>query len=335
MKAMSIAMLLFAVAGLAVAAEQPKSISVDGCTCTGIRKSTGKPWTESECRSSCEMQKTMGGGLYSGFNPATLVAQANPNEPDQRTAQSQSAPTEITRGQVIAGIFVVVLVMGGIFGIGAWRIMTSGPQRRKKKRYRTDQHKMAESGEAIAPAQPPVEAVEAEPPPEKQQLTVVRAPLPEPPVPATPLPIKFGEVVDITHRPVEIERVVESLEGWMNPKNYPWVYWIKGISEFALESYGFQPEVKLFSGGVEMSIQAEHEQTWLKVMAYAIRELLPVSLKVVVIERNEEGSVLILMPEESVRLAVFGEDNVLTLTEGLRQYLLPVVHEQHRRAVGD
>lgn len=331
MKAMSFVMFIFAVAGLAVAAEKQKlnqsSVSpTPDCTCTGLNKSTGKPWTENECQSACSIQKAVGGGLYSGFNPETLVAQANSDGPDQRPNQKPTPGKEITRGQMIAGIVIFVLLTCAVVGLLGWRIMKQGP-RKKKRKYRTDQEKAIQANTPL-PAAPVTEPR----PPAQAQISVIQADQPEP---LAHQPAELEEVIDITRRPQEIQRVIGALESWANPEIYRWAYWGTKLSEFTMGRFGFQPEMKLFSGGIEISVQAEHECTWFEVIGYAVQEVFPVSLKLAVLEQDEEGCVMVLMPEESVRFAVLGESNVLTLTEGLRRHLLPAVTEQHRRAIGD
>ena len=130
---------------------------------------------------------------------------------------------------------------------------------------------------------------------------------------------------------------MESIIYWLgkpvNHELYPWANWGQKLSAFTMSWRGFQPEMEVYAGGIEISIQEENREIWLEVMTYAIREVFPVSLKLVVMENTPEGSVFALMPEESVQLALSGKCNVVTLTEGLRHHLLPVVHE-HRRVAG-
>ncbi len=328
MKAMSFVLFIFAVAGLAVAAEQPKPITIGDCTCTGIRKSTGKPWTESECRSACETKRMLGDSFGNLANPSLNPGLAADSQSETATTNSrQPAGPELTRQQVIEALLAFIVLMGAAFAFGAWKIMKSGPKR-KKRTYTTDQHKLAADPSAETAV---VNTETAVPEPTGSGLAVVAAKQPAATAVET-RPGQLEEIVDITNRSKEMDGVVAMLENWANPEVYRWAHWGKGLSQFTLDNFGFQPEMKLFSGGIEMSVQAEHERAWFEIITFAIQDRFPVSLKLVILEQTQEGCVMVLMPEESVRFALLGESNVLTLTEGLRQHLLPSVHEHKRLA---
>ena len=329
MKAMSFVLFIFAVAGLAVAAEQPQSITVGDCTCTGIRKSTGKPWTETECRAACETKRMLGDSFSNLANPSLNPGLAAGSQSETTTTNNrQAAGPELTRQQVIGALLAFTVLAGAVFALGAWKIMKSGPKR-KKRTYTTDQHKLVSVGPAADAITPPTEA--AIPEPAGTGLAVVAAK--QPALTAVEArPKQLEEIVDVTNRAAEMEGVATMLENWANPEVYRWAHWGKGLSQFTLDNFGFQPEMKLFSGGIEMSVQAEHERAWFEIITFAIQDRFPVSLKLVIIEQDKEGCVMVLMPEESVRFALLGESNVLTLTEGLRQHLLPSVHDHKRLA---
>lgn len=327
-KAMSVMTILFAVAGLAVAAE-PSVTPEPGCTCTGIRKSTGKPWTESECKSACEMQRTLGGELYNSFSSKTLLAQTTPDGLDQKPNREAPAPTEITRKQMLAGILLFVLAVGGSFGFLAWRMLGKNPYKRKKRTYKTDQEKLAVAANTASPpaVRPePLPAAAATPP-------ALVAPPPGPKQSAVPAVLCSEELVEVAGNREQMENIIYWLGKPVSHELYPWTNWGQKLSAFTMGWRGFQPEMEVYAGGIEVSIQEENRELWLQVMTYAIREVFPVSLKLVVMENTPEGSVFALMPEESVQLALSGKCNVVTLTEGLRHHLLPAVHE-HRRAAG-
>ena len=328
MKAMSFVLFIFAVAGLAVAAEQPKPITVGDCTCTGIRKSTGKPWTESECRSACETKRMLGDSFSNLANPSLNPGLAAGSQSETATTNShQSAGLELTRQQVIEALLAFIVLAAGAFAFGTWKIMKSGPKR-KKRTYATDQHKLVAAGSTADTVVAHSEI--AVPEPTGSGLAVVATKQP-PPTAVETRSEQLEEIVDVTNRSKEMDGVVAMLENWANPEVYRWAHWGKGLSQFTLDNFGFQPEMTLFSGGIEMSVQAEHERAWFEIITFAIQDRFPVSLKLVILEQTQEGCVMVLMPEESVRFALLGESNVLTLTEGLRQHLLPSVVHEHKR----
>lgn len=327
-KAMSVMTIIFAVAGLAVAAE-PSITPQPGCTCTGINKSTGKPWSASECQAACQLKQSVLGDVYNNLANPGLVSSFSLEKPEQNAQPAKSTNTEITRKQMLAGILLFVLVVGGSFGFLAWRMLGKNPYRRKKRAYKTDQEKLAVVANTASPP-----AVRSEPLPATTATApaLVTAP-PGPKQSAGGVVLYSDELVEVAGNREQMENIIHWLEKPVSHELYPWTTWGQKLSAFTMGWRGFQPEMEVYAGGIEISIQEENRELWLQVITYAIREVFPVSLKLVVMENTPEGSVFALMPEESVQLALSGKCNLVTLTEGLRHHLLPTVHE-HRRAAG-
>ncbi len=336
-----IAMLIFVVAGsLAVASEhqKPTQLSVSpepGCTCTDINKNTGKPWTNDECRTACESKRSLERAMGNEGNPFSslnILANATPaNGAEGRPQASTQEPAlnqDRLKARMIFSVILVSLVFLSLVGFVAWKSgLLKTLKKKRKKRYRTDQEK-AVSANISLPAAPvaalPVTTSDRPGQAVLAPVTQIRQPEPIAQHPA--------EIVDITGQPNQIESIVFWLGKPFNPEAFPWAKWGSKLSAFTMGWRGFQPEMEVFAGGIEISIQEENRKLWMEVITYAIREVFPVSLKLVIIEVGAEGSVFALMPEESVQYALSGESNVLTLTEGLRQHLLPSVHEHKRLA---
>jgi len=335
MKAMSLALFIFLVAGQAVAKEdkklnQPVISPIPGCTCAGLNRNTGKAWTNDECKLACESKRALQqamGNEGSVFNSLNSLANAAPKTEDQPQAKigEAGAGKDRLQSRIIFGTILGGLGFVSLIGFVAWKSdLLQTIRRKKKKRYRTDQEK-AVLAKTPLPAAPMTESR----PPAAAQLSVVQANQPEP---QTSLTFE-DDVIDVSRDRDQMGSIIFWLEKAVNPEIYPWAKWGSKLSAFTMGWRGFQPEMEVFAGGIEISIQEENRELWLKVITYAIQEVFPVSLKLVVIEsRKDDTTVFVLMPEESVQYALTGDSSVLTLTEGLRQHLLNPGHEQRRAA---
>lgn len=332
MKAMSLALFIFLVAGLAVAKEDKKSNQtlvspMPGCSCTGLNKNTGQPWTNEECKVACEnkksLQQAMGNpeGILSSFN--TPLSPAPPAEDQTQTQTSKmGGDKDRLKSSIVIGTVLGCLGFVSLIGFVAWKSgLLQTIKRKKKRRYLTDQQKAV-----LASAQlPSAPIVTAEPAITRPPNQAVLAPVKQMQAPADDYP---EEVVDVSRDRSQLESIVNRLESWVNPEVFPWATWGRKLSAFTMDRWGWQPEIRCFAGGMEISIQADNEHLCYLVLLNAIR-CLQVPLKLVIIEQSESGSLFTLMPEQEVLFALSSDGNVFTLTEGVRKMLRPG-HEKER-----
>lgn len=321
MKAMSLALFTFVVAGfLAVAAEKTVS-PMSGCSCTGINKNTDKPWTNDECKLACEskrsLEKAMGtnGGV---FNSLTNPLNSESATEDQSQAKISEAGTgkDRLKSRIIFGTVLGGLAFVSLIGFVTWKSDLLQTMKRKKKRYQTDQQKAVLAGTPLASG--PI--IREKPVPIRQSNQAILAPVRQMQAPSTnDYP---EEVVDVSHDRDQLESIVTRLESWVNPEVYPWATWAEKLSAFTMRNWGWQPEIRCFAGGMEISIQSDNEHLCYLVLLNAIR-CLQVPLRLVIVEQSESGSLFTLMPEQEVLFALSSDGNVFTLTEGVRRLLRP------------
>jgi hypothetical protein len=327
MKAMSLALFIFLVAGLAVAKEDKKSNQpvvspIPGCACTGLNKNTGQPWTNEECKIACEskraLQHAMGNpeGILSSFNAPLSPAPATEDQPQAKISDVGTGKDRL-KSRIIFGTLLGGLGFVSLIGFVAWKSdLLQTMRRKKKRRYRTDQEKAV----LVSVQLPSAPLVTAEPAATRPPNQVVLAPVRQMQTPATDdYP---EEVVDVSHDRGQLENIVNRLESWVNPEVFPWATWGRKISAFTMERWGWQPEIRCFAGGMEISIQADNEHLCYLVLLNAVR-CLQVPLRLVIIEQSESGSLFTLMPEQEVLFALSSDGNVFTLTEGVRKLLRP------------